>query len=345
MDPQQRLLLEVAWTALEQAGQSPERLADSDTGVFLGIANSDYGRLLLADSTKIDTYVSTGSAFSVAAGRLSYLLGLHGPNLALDTACSSSLVAVHLACQSLRRGECRFALAGGVNVILSPEININFSKANMLAPDGRCKTFDARADGYVRGEGCAVIALKRLSDAVADHDHVLAIIRGSAINHDGRSGGLTAPSGPAQEAVIRAALADANVEAAQVSYVEAHGTGTSLGDPIEVRALGAVYGHDRSTPLTIGSVKTNIGHLEAAAGLAGLIKVVLMLQHQEIVPHLHFEQRNPYIEWDRWPFVVPTQRAPWQAERRMAGVSSFGFSGTNAHVIVEAAPLETRQAD
>ncbi len=312
--------------------------------MFLGIANSDYGRLLLADSTTIDTYAGTGSAFSVAAGRLSYLLGLHGPNLALDTACSSSLVAVHLACQSLRRGECRLALAGGVNVILSPEININFSKANMLAPDGRCKTFDARADGYVRGEGCAVIVLKRLSDAVADHDHVLAIIRGSAINHDGRSGGLTAPSGPAQEAVIRAALADANVDAAQVSYVEAHGTGTSLGDPIEVRALGAVYGRDRSTPLSIGSVKTNIGHLEAAAGLAGLIKVVLMLQHREIVPHLHFEQRNPYIDWDRWPFVVPTQCVPWQAERPIAGVSSFGFSGTNAHIIVEAAPIETRQA-
>ncbi len=344
MDPQQRLLLEVVWTALEQAGQSPEQLADSNTGVFLGIANSDYGRLTLADSARLDTYVSTGSAFSVAAGRLSYLLGLHGPNLALDTACSSSLVAVHLALQSLRRNECRMALAGGVNVILSPEININFSKAGMLAPDGRCKTFDARANGYVRGEGCAVIVLKRLSDAVADRDQVLAIIRGSAINHDGRSGGLTAPSGPAQEAVIRAALADANVDAAHVSYVEAHGTGTSLGDPIEVRALGAVYGHDRATPLTIGSVKTNIGHLEAAAGLAGLIKTVLMLQHKEIVPHLHFEQRNPYIEWGRWPFVVPTQVRPWSNDCLIAGVSSFGFSGTNAHVIVEAAPIETRPA-
>jgi acyl transferase domain-containing protein/SAM-dependent methyltransferase len=342
MDPQQRLLLEVAWTALEQAGQSPERLTGSDTGVFLGIANSDYGRLTLADSTNLDTYVSTGSAFSVAAGRLSYILGLHGPTLAVDTACSSSLVAVHLACQSLRRGECRLALTGGVNVILAPEININFSKSNMLSPDGRCKTFDARADGYVRGEGCAVIVLKRLSEAAADHDQILAIIRGSAINHDGRGGGLTVPSGPAQEAVIRAALADAQIDAAQVSYIEAHGTGTSLGDPIEVRALGAVYGRDRATPLTIGSVKTNIGHLEAAAGLAGLIKVVLMLQHREIVPHLHFTQGNPYIEWERWPFVVPTNSSPWSNDRLIAGVSSFGFSGTNAHVILEAAPNETR---
>ncbi len=338
MDPQQRLLLEVAWEALEQAGQSPERLAGSDTGVFLGLANSDYGRLLFTNPTKIDTYASTGSTFSVTAGRLSYWLGLHGPNMALDTACSSSLVAVHLAAQSLRRGECQLALVGGVNLILTPEVNINFSKANMLSPDGRCKTFDARADGYVRGEGCAVIVLKKLSDAIANHDRVLAIVRGSAINHDGRSGGLTAPNGPAQEAVIRAALKDASVEAAQVSYVEAHGTGTSLGDPIEVRALGGVYGHDRSTPLLIGSVKTNIGHVEAAAGLAGLIKVVLMLQHREIAPHLHFERRNPYVEWDQWPLIVATQHAPWQADRRIAGVSSFGFSGTNAHVIVEEAP-------
>ncbi|MBI5563327.1 MAG: acyltransferase domain-containing protein [Chloroflexi bacterium] len=338
MDPQQRLLLEVTWEALEQAGQSPERLAGSDTGVFLGLANSDYGRLLFTDPAKIDTYASTGSAFSVTAGRLSYWLGLHGPNMALDTACSSSLVAVHLAAQSLRRGECQLALVGGVNLILTPEVNINFSKANMLSTDGRCKTFDARADGYVRGEGCAVIVLKKLPDAIANHDRVLAIVRGSAINHDGRSGGLTAPNGPAQEAVIRAALKDANVEAAQVSYVEAHGTGTSLGDPIEVRALGGVYGRDRSTPLLIGSVKTNIGHVEAAAGLAGLIKVVLMLQHREIAPQLHFQQRNPYVEWDQWPLIVATQHAPWQADRRIAGVSSFGFSGTNAHVIVEEAP-------
>jgi acyl transferase domain-containing protein len=342
MDPQQRLLLEVAWEALENAGQSPEKLAESDTGVFLGIANSDYFRMLLADPMQIDTYVSTGNAFSVAAGRLSYLLGLHGPNIALDTACSSSLVAVHLACQSLRRGECHLALAGGVNLILTPEVNINFSQAQMMSPDGRCKTFDARADGYVRGEGCVVIALKRLADAEANQDQVLAVIRGTAINHDGRSGGLTAPNGPAQEAVIRAALADAGLAPSQVSYVETHGTGTSLGDPIEVRAMGAVYGAERDpqSPLTIASVKTNIGHLEAVAGVAGLIKTVLMLQHREIPRHLHFEQPSPYIEWERWPIVVPTQHAAWQAARRVAGVSSFGLSGTNAHVIVEEAPRE-----
>jgi acyl transferase domain-containing protein/SAM-dependent methyltransferase len=348
MDPQQRLLLEVAWEALENAGQAPEKLAESDTGVFLGIANSDYFRMLLADPMQIDTYVSTGNAFSVAAGRLSYLLGLHGPNLALDTACSSSLVAVHLACQSLRRGECHLALAGGVNLILTPEVNINFSQAQMMSPDGRCKTFDARADGYVRGEGCALIVLKRLADAVANQDQVLAIIRGTAINHDGRSGGLTAPNGPAQEAVIRAALADAGLAPSQVSYVETHGTGTSLGDPIEVRALGAVYGGERDpqSPLMIASVKTNIGHLEAVAGVAGLIKTVLMLQHREIPPHLHFEQPSPYIEWDRWPIVVPTQHATWQAAQRVAGVSSFGLSGTNAHVIVEEAPhVEHRPID
>ena len=348
MDPQQRLLLEVAWEALENAGQAPEKLAESDTGVFLGIANSDYFRMLLADPMRIDTYVSTGNAFSVAAGRLSYLLGLHGPNIALDTACSSSLVAVHLACQSLRRGECHLALAGGVNLILTPEVNINFSQAQMMSSDGRCKTFDARADGYVRGEGCAMIALKRLTDAVANHDQVLAVIRGTAINHDGRSGGLTAPNGPAQEAVIRAALADAGLAPSQVTYVETHGTGTSLGDPIEVRALGVVYGSDRDSqsPLTIASVKTNIGHLEAVAGMAGLIKTVLMLQHREIPRHLHFEQPSPYIEWARWPIVVPTQHATWEAAKRVAGVSSFGLSGTNAHVIVEEAPrVEHRPID
>ena len=273
MDPQQRLLLEVAWEALENAGQAPNKLSGSRTGIYLGISNSDYFRVLLADTEKIDPYVTTGNAFSVAGGRLSYLLGLHGPNLSIDTACSSSLVAVHLACHSLRNGECRMALAGGVNLMLTPEININFSKAQMMSPDGRCKTFDARADGYVRGEGGAMIVLKRLSDALADGDHILALIRGTAVNHDGRSGGLTAPNGPAQEAVIREALANSGIEPAQVDYVETHGTGTSLGDPIEVRALGAALaeGRDKDHPLMIGSVKTNIGHTEAVAGLAGQI--------------------------------------------------------------------------
>ncbi|HLF25324.1 MAG TPA: beta-ketoacyl synthase N-terminal-like domain-containing protein [Anaerolineae bacterium] len=339
MDPQQRLLLEVSWEALEHAGQSPDKLADSPTGVFLGIANSDYYRMLLADPASIDVYTTTGNALSVAAGRLSYLLGLHGPNIAVDTACSASLVAVHLAVQSLRSGECRLALAGGVSLIITPEVSINFSRSQMMAPDGRCKTFDARADGYVRGEGCGLIVLKRLSDALAEGDEILAVIRGTAINHDGRSSGLTAPNGLAQEAVIRAALANAGLEPHAVSYVETHGTGTSLGDPIEVGALGNVFSpdRDRSKPLAIGSVKTNVGHLEAAAGIAGLIKAALMIRHSEIPPHLHFEQPSPYIDWSL-PLTVPTTRAPWTAESRIAGVSSFGLSGTNAHVIVEQAP-------
>lgn len=342
MDPQQRMLLQVAWEALEQAGQAPDRLDGSATGVFLGICNSDYFRMLAADQEQIDVYLATGSAASIAAGRISYLLGLHGPSIAIDTACSSSLVAVHLACQSLRNGECDLALAGGVNLIISPEINIAFSKAGMMAPDGRCKTFDAAADGYVRGEGCAVVVLKRLADALADGDQVLAVISGSAVNQDGRSGGLTAPSGPAQEAVIASALADAGRDPAEVSYVEAHGTGTALGDPIELQALGAVLGRGRSPErhALVGSLKTNVGHLEAAAGIAGLIKVALMLQHGQIAPHLHFNTPSPHIPWEQLPLRVPTTLTPWAGDGlRVAGVSSFGFSGTNAHIILEQAPL------
>jgi acyl transferase domain-containing protein/SAM-dependent methyltransferase len=340
MDPQQRLILEVGWEALEDSGRSPMGLGGSSVGVYLGIANGDYGRALFAHPEMIDAYFSTGNAFSVAAGRLSYHLGLQGPSLAIDTACSSSLVAVHLACQALRLGECDLALAGGVNLILTPEMNINFSKARMMAADGRCKTFDAAADGYVRGEGCALIVLRRLTDALADRDHILAVIKGSALNQDGRSGGLTAPNGPAQEAVIRAALANAGVDASAVSYVETHGTGTPLGDPIEAGALGAVFKDQRDEPLLIGSVKTNLGHLEAAAGMAGLIKVVQSLRRQAIPQNLHFHQGNPLIEWDALNLAVPTQTRPWTpiAGRRIAGVSSFGFSGTNAHVLVEEAP-------
>ncbi len=343
LDPQQRLLLQVSWEALERAGQSPEKLAGSATGVFVGFSNSDYFRQMFADPNQIDTYSTTGNAGSIAAGRLSYYLGLHGPCLTLDTACSSSLVAVHLAVQSLRRGECALALVGGVNLILSPEVHINFSKAQgMMAPDGRCKTFDARADGYVRGEGCGMIVLKRLSDALAQHDPVLAVIRGTAINHDGRSSGLTAPNGPAQETLLRAAAVDAGVEPSRIDYVEAHGTGTALGDPIEVRALGAAFGTGRrqGQPLWMGSLKTNVGHLEAAAGIAGLIKAVLALQHAEIPPHLHFETPSPHIPWNEFSLAVPTRPTPWPEHDgpRLAGVSSFGFSGTNAHVILESAP-------
>ncbi|MGQ4807008.1 6-deoxyerythronolide-B synthase EryA1, modules 1 and 2 [Candidatus Entotheonellaceae bacterium PAL068K] len=342
LDPQQRLLLEVSWEALESAGIAPDQLSGSQTGVFIGIALNDYFQRLLARGQEhIDAYTMMGVAHSTASGRLSFLLGLQGPNLALDTACSSSLVAVHLACQHLRNRECDMALAGGVNLILAPEISINHSRARMLAPGGRCKTFDAAADGFVRSEGCGVIVLKRLSDALADNDLIWALIRGSAVNQDGRTSGLTVPNGLSQQAVIRQALANGDVAPDQVRYIEAHGTGTMLGDPIEVGALGAVFGKLRSPdrPLIIGSVKTNIGHTEGAAGIAGLIKVVLSLQHGDIPPHLHFHTPNPHIDWEHLPVRVPTESMPWpDADRRIAGVNSFGFSGTNAHVILEAAP-------
>ncbi|NER24034.1 MAG: SDR family NAD(P)-dependent oxidoreductase, partial [Symploca sp. SIO1C2] len=345
LDPQQRLLLEVSWEALEDAHQVPEQLYNSLTGVFIGISTNDYAKRILGTEAP-DAYFGTGNTFSAAAGRLSYVLGLTGPSMAVDTACSSSLVAVHLACQSLRQQECHLALAGGVNLLLSPEASITFSQGRMLAPDGRCKTFDAAANGYVRGEGCGVIVLKRLSDAYADQDQILAVIRGSAINQDGHSGGLTVPNGPSQQAVIRQALKNGGVDPVQVSYIEAHGTGTSLGDPIEVRAIGAVFSasHSHEHPLMIGSLKTNIGHLEAAAGIAGLLKVVLQLQHQEIAPHLHFKEPNPYINWDELPVDVPTETTPWSAgaEKLFAGVSSFGFIGTNAHVVLEEAPSQVK---
>jgi acyl transferase domain-containing protein/acyl carrier protein len=335
MDPQHRLLLEVTWEALEHAGQAPRGLSGSQTGVFIGIGTNDYGRLFHG-AESFDAYLPTGNAGSMAAGRLSYLLGLQGPSMSLDTACSSSLVSLHLACQSLRNGECRMALSGGVSIMLMPEITVSFSKARMLSPDGRCKTFDAGANGFVRGEGCGIVVLKRLKDAEADGDRILAVVRGTAVNQDGRSNGITAPNGPAQEAVIQRALADAGVKPDELGYVEAHGTGTPLGDPIEVQALGRVLGR-RKEALPIGSVKTNIGHLESAAGVASVIKVVLSLMHQEIPPHLHLRAKNPFIAWDETPVRIAVKAEPWQT-RRMAGVSSFGFSGTNAHVVIEGAP-------
>jgi len=341
LDPQQRLLLEVAWEALEDAGKAPDRLGASRTGVFVGISGSDYAQRT-TDARRVDPYTGTGSAPSVAAGRLSYLLGLQGPSLAVDTACSSSLVAVHLAVQSLRARHCSLALAGGVNLMLSPGASIYLSKLRALAPDGRCRTFARGASGYSRGEGCGVVVLKRLSEALAEGERILAVIRGAAVNHDGRSGGLTVPNGAAQQAVIRDALADAGVEPADVAYVEAHGTGTPLGDPIEVRALAEVLcpGRDKSRPLLVGSAKTNVAHLEAAAGIAGLIKAVLCLVKGEIPPHLHFEDPSPHIEWDQLALEVPTALRSWPPwARRVVGVSSFGFSGTNAHVVLEAAPL------
>jgi len=342
MDPQQRLLLEVTWEALEDAGQAPERLTGTRTGVFIGISTNDYGRIQFSDLSCIDAYAGTGNAMSIAANRISYLFDFRGPSIAIDTACSSSLVAVHLACGSLWNGESNLALAGGVNLILSPAITINFTKAGAMAPDGRCKAFDARANGYVRSEGAGLVVLKPLSRALADGDPIYAVIRGSAVNQDGRSNGLMAPNPLAQEGVLREAYRRAGVSPGHVQYVEAHGTGTFLGDPIEANALGTVVAIDRppGRPCALGSVKTNLGHLEAAAGVAGLIKVALALNHLEIPPSLHFQEPNPHIPFDELSLRVQTTLGPWPAHSgpALAGVSSFGFGGTNAHVVLEEAP-------
>ncbi len=342
MDPQQRLLLEVTWEALEDAGQAPDRLTASRTGVFIGISTNDYSRIQFSDLSCIDAYAGTGNAMSIAANRISYLFDFRGPSIAIDTACSSSIVAVHLACCSLWNGESTLALAGGVNLVLSPAITINFTKAGAMAPDGRCKAFDARANGYVRSEGAGLVVLKPLSRALADGDPIYAVIRGSAVNQDGRSNGLMAPNPLAQEAVLREAYRSAGVSPGQVQYVEAHGTGTFLGDPIEAKALGTVLAIDRppEQPCALGSVKTNLGHLEAAAGVAGLIKVALALNHQEIPPSLHFQEPNPHIPFDELSLRVQTTLGPWPTHSgpALAGVSSFGFGGTNAHVVLEEAP-------
>jgi acyl transferase domain-containing protein/acyl carrier protein len=350
LDPQQRLLLMVAWEALERAGLSADQLRHTSTGVFVGIGQNDYAqrRLFAGIPEEIEPYDGTGNGFCFAAGRLSYVLGLQGPNLAVDTACSSSLVAIHLACQSLRMGESEVALAGGVHLGLSPETGIFLSRSGALAPDGRCKAFSAGADGFGRGEGCGVIVLKRLADAEAAGDSILAVIRGSVVNHDGASSGLTVPNGTAQASLMKQALEQTGITADAVDYIEAHGTGTALGDPIEVEALGEVFGNrNRPEPLYLGSVKSNIGHLEAAAGIAGVLKVVLALQAQELPPHLHCHDLSPRIPWADLPFEVVRLRQAWNpapnsAGKRLAGVSSFGMSGTNAHLIIEGRPQENR---
>ena len=340
LDPQQRLLLEVTWEALEHAGINPASLRGSDTGVFVGIFSNDYQLLQVKQQDAPHLYSSTGASAATASGRISYFLGLHGPAVSIDTASSSSLVAFHQAVISLQTGECQMTLAAGVNLILAPDLSIAFARAGMLSPDGRSKGFDASANGYVRGEGCGVVILKRFSDAVRDGDTILALVRGTAVNQDGASQGLTVPSARSQEAVIRKALAAAGLQAQDVSYVEAHGSGTPVGDPVEASALQAVYGSRRHAPWIVGSVKTNIGHLEAAAGIAGVIKTVLMLQHRQIPPHLHFRSLNPALAGLQ--ATVPTQLQPWQYGQgvRRAAVSSFGFSGTNAHAILEEAPTD-----
>jgi len=342
VDPQHRLLLELAWEALEDGGQAPERWAGAPVGVFIGIATNDYAQLQAKRGGASDGYRITGSAASIAANRLSHYFDFRGPSLAIDTACSSSLVAVHLACRSLWDGESELAMAGGVNLILLPEVLASFAKAGFLSADGRCKAFDARANGYVRGEGAGMVVLKPLARASADCDPIYAVIRGGAINQDGRSNGLTAPSRSAQEAVLRAAYTQAGISPGQVDYIEAHGTGTPLGDPIELGALGAVLaqGRDAGRRCALGSVKTNIGHLEAAAGIAGLIKTALALHHRAIPPSLHFSQPNPHVAFDSLPLRVQCKLETWPENGRpaIAGVSSFGFGGTNAHLVLEEAP-------
>lgn len=342
IDPQQRLLMEVAWEAIEDAGVPIEKLGGQPVGVFVGMSSFDYGGRQLARFEEIrDGYVNTGSALSIAANRLSYLFDFRGPSVVIDTACSSSLVAAYYACESLWRGESSLAVVGGVNLMLSPAVTIGFSKLQAMAPDGRCKAFDARANGYVRGEGAGVAVLKPLSRAVSDGDRIYAVIRGGCINQDGRTNGLTAPNGLSQEALVREALSNAGLRPSDIQYVEAHGTGTPLGDPIELNALGAVLaaGRPRDERCAVGSAKTNFGHLEAAAGIAGLIKLALCLERGQLPPSLHFEKPNPYIRFDILPLRVVTRLEPWPTSSTPArgGVSSFGFGGTNAHLILEAA--------
>lgn len=343
MDPQQRVLLEVCWEALEDAGLPMEKISGTQTGAFIGISTNDYGRKALKDSHgDYDIYPMTGNSFSIAANRISYVFNLRGPSIAIDTACSSSLTAVHLACKSIQAKESKLAIAGGVNLILSPEITVGFSKAGMMAADGRCKTFDHRADGYVRGEGAGIVVLKSFKKAQEDGDLIYAVIKGSAINQDGKSNGITAPNGQSQEAVLLAAYQKAKVHPSQVKYVEAHGTGTPLGDPIEISALYNVLcaGRDQANKLRVGSVKTNIGHVESAAGIAGLIKVALSTAHRKLPKSLHFESANPAIPFEKYNISVQQELRTIDSEEGVfiAGVSSFGFGGTNVHVVVQAPP-------
>ncbi len=342
MDPQQRMLLEVAWEALEHAGLAADRLVNSTTGVYVGLMGMDYGQLMVnqLDMTDFDPYTGSGMYPSFPAGRLSFNLGLQGPSMVVATACSSSLVSSHLACQALRNRECELALSGGVSLIFAPGVNVYLSRMALLSPDGRSKIFDERADGYGRGEGCGVVVLKRLSDAVRDRDSVYAVIRGGAFGHVGPSGGLTVPNGPALEKMLRRALESAGVTPEQVGYVEVGATGTAMADPIEVSALNEVFGQRAAErPLYIGSLKTNIGHLEAASGVAGLIKACLMLHHRKIPAHLHLQTANPKLPWQQMPLSILTRTSDWPENcSDIVGVSAIGLSGINAHLVLERAP-------
>ena len=341
LDPQQRLLLETGWRALEDAGIAIEPEAGKPIGVFVAISTTDYqwAQLWNPGAGPADPFTATGLSFAAAAGRLSYSFGFTGPSMAIDTACSSSLVALHQARRAILNGECEAALVAGVNALLTPNLFGCLGSINLLSPDGECRAFDGAANGYVRAEGCGAVVLKPLSAALRDGNRVLALLRGSAVNQDGRSASLTAPSGVAQRKVIAAALADAGLAPADIDYVEAHGTGTPLGDAIELNALAESYGAGRAAPLLIGSIKVNIGHLEAGAGLAGVIKTVLALEHGVVPGHPRLTAPTPHLDWARAGVTAPTVATGWPAtgRSRRAGVSSFGFSGTNAHVILEAA--------
>ena len=335
LDPQQRLLLEVAWESLENAAIPADKIEKSLTGVFIGASAIDYWHQLLSGN-EIDAYLTTGNTHSLASGRISHFFDFTGSSVSIDTACSSSLVAVHLAIKSLRDRECNMALAGGVNRLISPKISLNFARAKMLSPDGRCKTFDETANGFVRSEGCGIVVLKRLSDAIANKDRIRAVLLGSATNQDGRTSSITTPSSLSQQAVIKQALANSKVEAREVSYLETHGTGTSLGDAIEIEALSQVFKDNEE--LILGAVKTNIGHLESASGIASLIKTVLALENKFIPANLNLQQPNTKVDWQNIPFKLPQLAIAWnQTAPRIAGVSGFGFSGTNAHVVVREA--------
>ena len=342
MDPQQRLLLQVAWRALEDAGIPAESLAGSSTGVYIGVSHSDYHGIQQFGRRQIDVHAATGGALSIVANRLSHRLDLRGPSLAIDTACSSSLVALDAACTALLTGECDATMVGGVNVMLTPDVTITFSRASMLSPDGRCKAFDARANGYVRGEGAGIVILKLLSRALLDRDRIHAVIRGTAVNQDGHTSTITVPSRDAQIAMLRQACARAGVRPSHIGYVEAHGTGTAVGDPIEASAIGTVFGEGRTGEgaCVIGSIKTNIGHLEPAAGIAGLIKAALCVRQGEIPPSLNFERPNPHVDFDGLGIRVQRKLEAWPSgyRSRIAAVNSFGFGGTNACAVVEQPP-------